>query len=164
MFLIKFTLLAHADFQLWRARKALWKVKSDFKWMEIVNCRIRNPNHVKNLNLCLSCALCTRGHVRTGNFEMLKITWFVLKVVKKLFWAFLNFDARARARRDEHADMDCQYVMPWLEMYVYWIWSIYDEWLWRYEWKRENTKWRLADVMVEWSHKMRLFDVFLLMT
>ena len=44
---------ARADFQLWRTRTALGKVKSDCKWMEIVNGRIRNPNHVKILNLYL---------------------------------------------------------------------------------------------------------------
>ena len=71
---------------------------------------------------------------------MLKITWFVLKIVKKWFWAFLNFDTRAR--RDAHADMDCQYVIPWPEIYVYWIWSIYDEWLWN-EMKWNEMKWNL---------------------
>ena len=34
---------------------------------------------------------------------------------------------------------------------MYWIWLIYDEWLWRYEWWSEITKWRLDDVMVGWS-------------
>ena len=29
--------------------------------------------------------------------------------------------------------------------------AIYDEWLWRYEWSSEITKWRLDDVMVGWS-------------
>ena len=48
---------------------------------------------------------CAREHVRTGNFEMLKITWFVLKKnVNKWFWAILNFDVRAR--HDSHADMN----------------------------------------------------------
>ena len=48
-----------------------------------------------------------RGHVRTGNFETLKMTWLVLKIVKKWFWAFLNFETRARARRDAHGNVDC---------------------------------------------------------
>ena len=34
---------------------------------------------------------------------------------------------------------------------MYWIWLIYDEWLCRYEWWSEITKWRLDDVMVGWS-------------
>ena len=46
-FCIILPIAARADFKLWRARTALWKVKSDCKWMEIVNCCIRNPNHVK---------------------------------------------------------------------------------------------------------------------
>ena len=92
-----------------------------------------------------------RGHVRTGNFETLKMTWLVLKIVKKWFWAFSNFETRARARRDAHRNVDCKYVRQLPEVYVYWIWLIYDEWLWRYEWWSEITKWRLDDVMVGWS-------------
>ena len=106
--------------------------------MEIVNYGKRNPNHVKILNFDLSAryarAQRARGHVRTGNFEMLKMAWFVPKIVKKWFWTFLNFDARAHARRDTNADMECCYVILWPEIHVYWIWSIYDKWLWRYEW------------------------------
>ena len=47
----------------------------------------------------------------------------------------------------------CFYVI-WLSghtPYAHEIWAIYDEWLWRYEWSCENTKWRLDDVMVGWS-------------
>ena len=55
-FCIILPIATRADFKLWRARTALWKVKSDCKWMEIVNCRINNPNHVKILNFCHSCA------------------------------------------------------------------------------------------------------------
>ena len=62
-----------------------------------------------------------------------------------------NFVARARARRDAHGNVDCQYVRQWPEVHVYWIWLIYDEWLCRYEWWSEITKWRLDDVMVGWS-------------
>ena len=71
-FCIILPIAARADFKLWRARTALWKVKSDGKWMEIVNCRIRNPNHVKILNFCISCTLrvrTTRARTRTdGKF------------------------------------------------------------------------------------------------
>ena len=70
-FCIILPIAARADFKLWRARTALWNVKSDWKSMEIVNCHIRNPNHVKILNFCHLCALRVRGHVRTENFEML---------------------------------------------------------------------------------------------
>ena len=59
-FCIILPIAARADFKLWRARTALWKVKSDWKSMEIVNCRIRNPNHVKILNFCHSFALRAR--------------------------------------------------------------------------------------------------------
>ena len=34
-----------------------------------------------------------------------------------------------RARRDGHGNIACQSVGPWREIYVYWIWLIYDEWL-----------------------------------
>ena len=71
-FCIILPIAARADFKLWRARTALWKVKSDWKSMEIVNCRIRNPNHVKILNFCHSFALrarTTRARTRTdGKF------------------------------------------------------------------------------------------------
>ena len=43
-FCIILPIAARADFKLWRTRTALWKVKRNCKWMEIVNCRIRNPN------------------------------------------------------------------------------------------------------------------------
>ena len=59
-FCIILPIAARADFKLWRARTALWKVKSDWKSMEIVNCGIRNPNHVKILNFCHSFALRAR--------------------------------------------------------------------------------------------------------
>ena len=47
--------------------------------MEIVNYDIGNPNHVKILECWpfvarVARAQRARGHVRTGNFEMLKIT------------------------------------------------------------------------------------------
>ena len=71
-FCIILPIAARADFKLWRARTALWKVKSDWKSMEIVNCCIRNPNHVKILNFCHSFALrarTTRARTRTdGKF------------------------------------------------------------------------------------------------
>ena len=51
-----------------------------------------------------------------------------------LYWAFLNFDARARACRDAHGDKDCQCVDLSSEVYVYKIWAIYEVWLWRYSW------------------------------
>ena len=109
----------------------LMKGQEWLKWMEINNYSIRNPNHVKTLNIYLSCALCARGHVRTGNFEMLKMTQFVLSFVQKVILSNFKF---WRARHAAHADMNCQYVDPWPEVYVYWIWWIFDEWLWRYEW------------------------------
>ena len=62
-----------------------------------------------------------------------------------------NFDACARARCDVHGNVDCYYVRQCPEVHVYRIWSIYDEWLCRYEWWSEITKWRLDDVMVGWS-------------
>ena len=59
-FCIILPIAARADFELWRARTALWKIKSDCKQMEIVNCRIRNPNHVNILNFCHWFALRAR--------------------------------------------------------------------------------------------------------
>ena len=44
-----------------------------------------------------------------------------------------NFDLCARARRDAHGNVDCQYVRQWQEVDVYSIWLIYDQWLCRYE-------------------------------
>ena len=74
-FCIILPIAARAEFELWRARTALWKVKSDCKQMEIVNYDERNSNHVKILNFDLSArcmrAKRARGHVRTENFEML---------------------------------------------------------------------------------------------
>ena len=74
-FCIILPIAARADFKLWRTRTALWKVKSDCKWMEIVNYCKRNPNHANILKFDLSarCARAqhARGHVRTENFEML---------------------------------------------------------------------------------------------
>ena len=74
-FCIILPIAARADFELWRARTALWKVKSDCKQMEIVNYDERNSNHVKILNFDVSArcmrAQRARGHVRTENFEML---------------------------------------------------------------------------------------------
>ena len=71
-FCIILPIAARADFELWRARTALWKVKSDCKQMEIVNCRIRNPNHANILNFCHWFALrarTTRARTRTdGKF------------------------------------------------------------------------------------------------
>ena len=104
--------------------------------MEIVNYGKRNPNHVKFWILTFSArcerAQHARGHVRTETFEMLKMTWFVLKIVKKWFWAFLNFDVRVMTRTGTW--IVSMLAHAWHEIYVYWIWSIYDEWLWRYEW------------------------------
>ena len=74
-FCIILPIAARAEFELWRARTALSKVKSDCKQMEIVNYDERNSNHVKILNFDVSArcmrAQCARGHVRTENFEML---------------------------------------------------------------------------------------------
>ena len=74
-FCIILPIAARAEFELWRARTALSKVKSDCKQMEIVNYDERNSNHVKILNFDVSArcmrAQRARGHVRTENFEML---------------------------------------------------------------------------------------------
>ena len=67
-FCIILPIAARADFKLWRARTALWKVKSDCKWMEIVNYGKRNPNHAEILNFDFFRALCartTRARTRT---------------------------------------------------------------------------------------------------
>ena len=76
-FCIILPIAARADFKLWRARTALWKVKSDCKWMEIVNYGKRNPNHAKILNFDIHSARCARaqrarGHVRTENLKCSK--------------------------------------------------------------------------------------------
>ena len=61
---------------------------------------------------------------------------------RALLWSILNFDARARARRDAHADMDCQYVGQWPEVYVFWILSIYED-------MNDNVKSKMAP---SWRH------------
>ena len=75
-FCIILPIAARADFKLWRARTALWKVKSECKWMKIVNYGKRNPNHATNFEFDFSArckrAQRARGHVRTGNFECSK--------------------------------------------------------------------------------------------
>ena len=107
--------IAHSStrgFSTLRRAHGLMKGQEWLKWMEIVNYGKRNLNRVKFLILTFSTrcerAQRARGHVRTGNFEMLKITWFVLKIVKKWFWEFFNFDARARG----HGLSVC-YPKPW---------------------------------------------------
>ena len=60
----------------------LMKYEEWLKLMLIVNYVKRNPNHVNILNFTFSArcerALRARRHLRTENFEMLKMTWFVL--------------------------------------------------------------------------------------
>ena len=60
----------------------------------------------------------------------------------------LNFDLHLH---NQDGRISTWIVRQWPEVDVYWIWSIYDEWLCRYEWWSEITKWRLDDVMVGWS-------------
>ena len=64
--------------------------------MEIVNCGKRNPNHAKKkiiLAFSERCAHAQRagGHVRAGNFEMLKMTWFILSFVQKVILSIFLF-------------------------------------------------------------------------
>ena len=72
-FCIILPIAARADFKLWRARTALWKVKSDCQ-MEIVNSWEEFKSwKILNFDVSARCmrAQRARGHVRTENFEML---------------------------------------------------------------------------------------------
>ena len=72
-------------------------------------------NKKKNRRFNVTYALCREI------CEMLKITWFVLSFVQKVILSNFKF-WRARGQ------WMCQYVDPWPEVDVYWIWLIYDEW------------------------------------
>ena len=51
---------ARAEFELWCALTALWKVKNDWKWLRIVKYGIRNKKELKFLNFYLPRVLCAR--------------------------------------------------------------------------------------------------------
>ena len=71
--------------------------------MQIVNCRIRNPNHY--------CEFLIHSHAgqrhTDGKFEMM-----IVKIVYRLILSMLK-DARARARRDAHT-RKCSYDLKFM--------------------------------------------------
>ena len=117
--------IAHSSTRgFWTLKRAHGFIKSRewLKLIEIVNYGKRNLNHAKNLKFDLFRALCART-TRARTCTDAKF-WNAQKwpetcspLIRFGFWAFLNFDARARARRDAHGDVDCQIVGKWPEVY-----------------------------------------------
>ena len=83
----------------------LMKGQEWLKLMEIVNCGKRNPNYANILNFDLFHALWARTtRARTDMYgrEILKCSKWpetCSPLIRFWFWAILNFDTRARARR-----------------------------------------------------------------
>ena len=145
IFCIILPIAARADFRLWCARTALWKVKSDCKWMEIVNYGKRNPNHANILNFDFICALCARTTrawtgtdgkfwnalndlVRTQN-----CLYVILSIVK--FWRARTC-ASWRAR-GQGLSVCC--LMTWSLCVLNLV----------------NLRWNLMNIwMITWNHKM----------
>ena len=71
-FCIILPIAARADFKLWRARTALWKVKSDWKSSIVVSgIQIMWKFWISAIHSRCARAQRARGHVRTENLEML---------------------------------------------------------------------------------------------
>ena len=147
---------ARADFKLWRRSHGLMKGQ---EWLQMSgNCQLSYQDseimwQFEFLTFMRRCvrAQRARGHVRTGNFETLKMTWLVYSKLLKIDFEHFLILKRAHVRvTDAHGNVDCYLLDNCLKLCVQ---NLVNLWwmvmkIWMMKW---NHKWRLDDVMVGWS-------------
>ena len=132
---------ARADFQLWRALTALWKVKSDWNEWKL-SIMVRGIQIMWKFWILTFSARYARADMYGRKIlKCSKRPETCSPLFRKWFWAILNFDARAHARIWESPDMDrpvCWH-MAWS------LWAL----------NMADLGWMVMKIwMITWIHKM----------